>query len=118
MVYTKSSIIAETKKTTMITKEQIHKAESTGQYQFPFIVESDAGLAVRNENMTFDEYCLNPENWLAQEYLGKRHKFTLNEMRSSWNCVLIQRKKMKAILMVVDGKNKGINQGLRELGIF
>ena len=102
----------------MITIEQIQKAENTGQYQFPFTINSDAGLAVRNENMTFDQYITNPENWLAQEYLGRRYKYTLEEMNSFWNCVLIQRKVFKAIWMVVDGKNKGINQGLRELGIF
>jgi hypothetical protein len=102
----------------MITIEQIQKAEATGQYQFPFINDSAAGIAVRDENISFDQFCKTPENWFAQEYMGKRHKFSLEEMKGFWLCIEVQRKAFKAISMVVSGKYKGINQGLRELGIF
>lgn len=102
----------------MIEIYQIQKAERTGQYQFPFVPESSRGLAVRDELVTFNEYCANDENWFAQEYLGKKYRFTLNEMQSFWYCVLIQRKLLKAALMVAEGKFIGINDAKRSVGIF
>jgi len=101
----------------MITIERVKQAEKTGQYQFPF-KPSDAASSIMDETKTFEQYISNNENWFAQEYLGKRYKYTLDEMKSTWNCILVQRKYLQAALMVVDGKIIGINQGLRMLNIF
>jgi hypothetical protein len=97
----------------MITKEQIIAAEKTGQYQFPFL-DGDLANSVRNSELTFEQYISNEENWFSE----KGYKYTLKEMQSAWSCVLVQRLKLEAALMVVNGKFKGINQGKRLLGIF
>lgn len=102
----------------MVTIERVKQAEQTGQYHFPFTKNSFVANAVMNELVTFQDYISIEDNWLAQMYLGKRYRYTLEEMKSSWNCILIQRKTLLSALMVVDGKFKGINQGLRLFNIL
>lgn len=102
----------------MITIEKVKQAEQTGQYHFPFSQNSFMANAVMDESLTFQDYISIEENWLAQVYLGKRYRYTLEEMKSSWNCILIQRKTLLSAIMVVEGKFKGINQGLRLFNIL
>lgn len=102
----------------MTTIERVKQAEQTGQYHFPFTQNSFMANAVMNELITFQDYISIEENWFAQMYLGKRYRYTLEEMKSSWDCILIQRKTLLSALMVVDGRFKGINQGLRLFNIL
>ncbi len=95
----------------------VNKANATGQYQFQFLPGPYAS-AIMDESITFDQFAADPDVWFAQEFRGARHKYTSAEMESTWLMIIVQRKVLEAALMIVSGKYKGINQGLRELKIF
>ena len=101
----------------VITNDRIKQAEATGQYQFPF-TEGFCKKAITDDDVSFQDFIDFDENWLAQIYLGQRYRYTFSEMEGIWGMILVQRTKLKAILMVVDGKCIGINQALRKLNAF
>ena len=94
----------------------LDKANSTGNYTQPFKTNSFLMNAVIDKNITFEEYVSNDNRWYAQEWNGKRYKYNLNEMQSTWKCVEIQRTIFKAALLVYDGQFIAINPALRSLG--
>lgn len=100
----------------MISYEEIKQAELTGQYKFPY-KKSFIADCVRNELITFDEFLTNEECKYAAEYLGNIYKYTFEELKSTWECVKLQRIYLKAILKVVKKEYVGINPALRSLGL-
>lgn len=95
----------------VITWEEVRQAEKTKQYQFPFKESHDAEC-VMNFNKTYSEYINNEENHYAMEYMGKKHKYTINELESHWKTILINRFALLAALKVVNGEFIGINPAL------
>ncbi len=94
----------------------LDKANSTGQYSQPYKSNSYIMNAIIDNDITFEEYISDNDNWFAMEYMGKRYKYTLEEMKTTWKCVKIQRIIFKAALLVYNKVFIAINPALRSLG--
>lgn len=94
----------------MISYDVIKKCNDTGQYNFPFKPSHKADC-IRDFSITFEQFLNNKENL----YSMTGYKYSDLELKSCWNMILAQRIALKAIIMVVENKYKGINQALRYL---
>jgi hypothetical protein len=98
----------------MISYDVIQKCNATGQYYFPFIPSHKADC-VRDFSITFSEFVRNKENHFSKEFEGVRYKYTPKELKECWEMILIQRLRLRAIIMIVENKFIGINQAIRHI---
>lgn len=98
----------------MIQKE-INKANSIGMWTFPFEA-GQVAESIINDKITFEEFKTFEGAQYAEEYLGKRYKYSDIEIKSFWKVIEAQRIYFKAAMLVYNGKFIAINPALKSLG--
>jgi hypothetical protein len=63
-------------------------------------------------NITEEDYISDPRNAFAQEWNGSRYKYTVEELRSSWGCVVMAREQIMAWRLVKQGDAIALNSAL------
>lgn len=52
---------------------------------------------ILDRSKTLEDFLGNPEMWLAQEYKGTRYRYTPDEMKGLWGCILEEQKRIDKI---------------------
>ena len=92
------------------------RAWAEAQDRLPCKVGSGGGDAICDLSVTFEQYAADPRN----HYSVTGRRFTNDDLRALWRCVLRQRMEMQALWLVAQGRFVAINPALdylrRELG--